>query len=191
MATIVCFSGSSRAASDNQKTVLAIAGYLDQAGASVDVISLADYPAPIYNGDLEQAEGLPQGIASLKERLGNADAMVIGCPEYNGFMTPLLMNTIDWCTRSAEASVDLSCFRDKAALIVSASPGGFGGMRAATHLKTMLSGIGTLVFPDSFSVAASYQAFGDDGKLTDEGLSKRAEQVATRYVEFVNKVATP
>ena len=113
--------------------------------------------------------------------------LIITCPEYNGFMTPLLVNTIDWCTRSENASVDLSGFADKTILIASASPGPGGASRANTHLRTMLSGIGSIVFPQTLTVPAAYNAFDDQGEFVDESMAKRAERLIKNFVRFTNR----
>ncbi|GEM_PF-6975275 len=71
--------------------------------------------------------------------------------------------------------------------IVSASPGGMGGMRATNQLKAMLSGIGCLVFPDAFSVSGASSAFNEDDTLVDEKLQQRANAVAQRFDAFTKR----
>ena len=188
MATFLAFCGSSRKDSFNQKTLDCVVNALQAKGEIVKVISLSDFKQPIYNGDEESASGLPEATVRLQALLHEHDALVIGCPEYNGFMTPLLMNTIDWATRSGEATPDLSCFAGKPVLITCSSPGPGGGMRAATHLKTMLMGIGCIVSPDNFMVSSAFNAFEASGKLKDENLQQRVELVASRFSDLTNKL---
>ena len=145
MAKFLTFSGSTRKESFNQKTVMCIGSELQKLGAIVTNIKLSDFQAPVYNGDEEVSEGLPEATKRFKTLLHESDAVVISCPEYNGFMTPLLLNTIAWATRSSDASVDLSGFKGKPVLVTSSSPGPGGGSRAAVHLKTLLAGIGCFV----------------------------------------------
>ena len=104
-------------------------------------------------------------------------------------MTPLLVNAIDWCTRSEDASVDLSGFADKTILIASASPGPGGGSRANTHLKTMLSGIGSIVFPQTLTVPSAYSAFDDQGEFLNDSMEKRAQRLIKKFVQFTNRFA--
>ncbi len=191
MATFLAFCGSARKDSFNQKTLDCVVDALHANGETITSISLNDFPQPIYNGDEETASGLPEATVRMKTLLIKHDALIIGCPEYNGFMTPLLMNTIDWATRSREASPDLSCFKGKPVLITSCSPGPRGGLRAGAHLKTMLSGIGCIVSPDNFIVSGAFGAFDESGKLKDENLQRRAEQVASRFSELANKHLVP
>ena len=181
MATFLAFSGSARKDSANQKTVNSITAALRKDGAEVTDILLTDFPQPIYDGDEEQAQGLSEGTEKFKELLSAHDAFVIGCPEYNGFMTPLLLNAINWATRSNNATPDLSCFTGKPVLVVSASPGGLGGIRASTYLKTMLTGVGCLVSNESFMVPSAFGAFDEAGIIKDEGIQKRAVVVAKNF----------
>ena len=188
MAKILTFSGSARLDSFNQKSVLCIGDELQKQGASVTNIKLSEFQAPLYHGDEEAAEGLPEAVSRFKALLHESDALVISCPEYNGFMTPLLLNTIDWATRSSDASPDLSAFKGKPVLVTSSSPGPWGGMRAAVHLRTLLAGIGCFVSPDNFMVPSGFSAFTESGQLVDEGLQKRADQVANQFNDFANRL---
>lgn len=189
MVSILTVSGSNRTGSLNLQTVNALAGIARSQGADVTPIDLRAIALPIYDGDLESSEGLPGGAANLREALNRVDGVIVGCPEYNGFMTPLLMNAIDWSTRSPEGQGDTSPWRDKVVLISSASPGGFGGMRAAAHLKTMLSGIGAFVLPQIVSVPAAHDAFDEAGEIRDESLAKRAAGAVGRLIEISEKLA--
>ncbi len=184
MTRLLVFSGSSRAESFNLKLATQLASIAEQETAEVSLIHLGDFELPIYNGDLETAEGLPDAAKRLKELLREHTGLIIACPEYNGFMTPLLINTIDWCTRSEDASVDLSGFADKPVLIASASPGPGGGGRADTHLRTMLSGIGAIVFPQSLTVSSAHRAFGDQGEFADDSMAQRVQRLITKFIQF-------
>lgn len=186
MAKLLAFCGSSRKESFNQRLLDVVVKAARHAGADITSITLNDYPMPIYNGDDEAESGLPDGARRLKELMHQHDGYIIGCPEYNGFMTPLLMNTLDWCSRSEEASPDLSAYGDRPILITSASPGQFGGARSAAHLRTMLSGIGAIVLPWTISVPRAADTFDDAGALKDEKLASRIERTAARFNGFVD-----
>ena len=188
MTRILAFSGSTRDGSLNRMTVDCLAAIATSKGASVSRADLGELAMPIYDGDLEARDGLPAGAAKLRDMLLEAEGVIIGCPEYNGFMTPLLLNAIDWCSRTDGARPDLSPFRDKVVLIASASPGGFGGMRAAGHLRTMLAGIGCLVIPQGVSVPAAMSAFADDGGFADENLTKRAGGAIDKLIDMTARM---
>ena len=68
-------------------------------GAEVTRISLADYPLPIMDEDLESEKGVPENAVKLARLIAAHDALLIATPEYNGSIPPLLKNTIDWVSR--------------------------------------------------------------------------------------------
>ncbi|MCH7866797.1 MAG: NAD(P)H-dependent oxidoreductase [Myxococcales bacterium] len=188
MTKILIFSGSIRAESVNLKLATQLASIAGQEGAEATLANLADYDFPIYNGDLEVAEGLPEAAKRLKTLLQENAGFIVACPEYNGFMTPLLINAIDWCTRSEDGSADMSGFADKTVLIASASPGSGGGGRGATHLRTMLSGIGSIVYPKSLAVPSAYGAFTDQREFADESLAKRSRRLVSKFIQFTQRL---
>jgi NAD(P)H-dependent FMN reductase len=127
------------------------------------------YQCPLFDEDLEAKEGLPENTLKFKELMMAHQAFLIASPEYNGSITPLLKNAIDWASRPLpeEPPFALSCFRDKVAALMSASPGALGGLRGLTHVRSILSGIGVLVLPDQQAIPKAYEAFDADGRLKD------------------------
>ena len=188
MTSFLAFSGSTRQGSFNSKLVAALASEISNLGATAELINLRDFAMPIYDGDLEAASGLPSGTLALKAKLDAADGLIISCPEYNGFMPPVLINAIDWCTRSSEAAPDLGCFMNKPIFIAGASPGPGGGGRVVTHLNTMLSGIGAYVSPFPLTVPAAYSAYNEAGELTDAGMKDRANKMMAGFIQFTQKL---
>jgi NAD(P)H-dependent FMN reductase len=188
---ILVFAGSARKASFNKKLAKAAAAAAEKAGGAVTFIDLADYPMPIYDGDLEDAEGLPENAHKLKKLFFDHDALIIACPEYNGSITPLLKNTIDWVSRKADADEGpLACYQDKVGLIVSASPGALGGLRALRHLRIVLEGINVLVLPDQKAVPKAHEAFDDAGNVTDEKLAQALEKMTAKLVTVTQKLTS-
>lgn len=164
---------------------MAVNAVVDNLDVEITHLNLKSLAMPLYDGDEEAANGLPEGAKTLKDKLLEHDGVVIGCPEYNGFMTPLLLNAIDWATRSVEGAPDLSAFQDKIILIASTSPGPLAGMRASAHLRTMLAGIGAVVIPDALTVRSAMQSFDDKGQLVNDSDKERAQKVADRLVTFI------
>lgn len=165
---ILAFAGSARRDSVNKKVLLAAAAGAREAGAEVTAIDLADYRMPVYDGDLEAAEGLPDNAHRLKDLCREHHGLLLACPEYNGSITPLLKNTIDWLTRPAGPDEPtLAAFDGKAAGLVSASPGALGGLRGLAHVRQILSGIRVHVIPQQHALAHAADAFDTHGQLTD------------------------
>jgi chromate reductase len=170
MTKILVFSGSIRSGSLNARLAAAAAAELARLDVEVSLISLADYPMPIYDGDLETAEGQPENALKLKRQFCAHQGILIASPEYNAGVTPLLKNTIDWVSRVREQGEEpLAAYRDRVFALVSASPGGFGGMRSQIAVRQTLSlGCGALVIPETCTVSAAHQAFDESGNLKDE-----------------------
>ncbi|MGI9498474.1 MAG: NADPH-dependent FMN reductase, partial [Geminicoccaceae bacterium] len=83
---ILAFAGSTRAASLNKKLIRVAADGARQAGAEVMLIDLRDFPMPLYDGDLEANEGLPEPVQRLKALFMEHQGLLIASPEYNGGM---------------------------------------------------------------------------------------------------------
>ncbi len=183
---ILALSGSIRSGSFNSKTLqVATAGAKD-AGADVSVVDLKDFPLPMYNGDLEEAEGLPENAAKLQALFAECDGFLIASPEYNGFFSPLLKNTLDWISRLPDDAP--SPFDGKVAAIMSASPGGLGGMRGLVHVRQLLTNLGVIVLPDQVAVSSAYKAFDESGNLTDERKAKQLEALGAKLVNLAAKL---
>jgi len=96
---ILVIPGSLRTGSLNAKLAATLAHELSQAGADVTRISLADFPLPIYDGDLQAKSGVPKNAVNLKRMMASHHGVVLVTPEYNSSVPPLVKNTIDWVSR--------------------------------------------------------------------------------------------
>lgn len=165
---ILAFAGSSRIGSFNKKLVKFAGEEAKKVGAKVNYIDLLDYPMPLFNEDLEKQEGLPAKVLEFKHLLRAHQGFIISCPEYNGSITPLLKNAIDWASRSELNEKPLSCFKGKVCALLATSPGSLGGIRGLVHVRAILEGIGVLVLPEQKAIPNAYQAFDEMGQLQDE-----------------------
>lgn len=186
---ILAFAGSARQDSVNKKVLEAAAAGAREAGAEVTAIDLADYPMPLYDGDLEAAEGLPENAHKLKALFREHHGLLLACPEYNGSITPLMKNTIDWVTRPADADEPtLAAFDGKAAGLVSASPGGLGGLRGLAHVRQILSGIRVHVIPQQYALAGAGKAFDAQGRLSDPGTEAAVQAIGRALAQTTAKL---
>lgn len=185
---ILAFAGSLRKDSYNKKLVHLAALGAKEAGAEVTVIDLKDYPLPVYDQDLEEREGLPANALKLKELLWANDGFLISCPEYNSSMSGALKNMIDWVSRPAtSAEVYLSCFIDKAIVLMSASPGQLGGLRGLVHVRAVFSNVFSLVLPQQKSISMAGEAFNPDGSLKDAKQQAEVENLGSVLAKFLVK----
>ncbi|MBZ0068000.1 MAG: NAD(P)H-dependent oxidoreductase [Thiobacillus sp.] len=184
MPKILAFSGSIRRDSWNRKLIQAAVDATRAAGGDVTLIDLADYPLPIYNGDLEDKDGLPDNALRLKALFKEHDALLISSPEYNSSVPPLLKNTIDWVTREWQGESGLVPYQNKVAAIMSASPGSLGGMRMLPHLRQILNTLGVLVLPGQFALAHADTAFD-----AENGALQSPERLHALVLELVTTLA--
>lgn len=187
-ARIICFSGSARTHSLNQRLVALAAAGARQAGADVTLISLADFPLPLFDQDLEAQQGLPDNARKLKQLFIDHAGFLIASPEYNSSLTPLLKNTIDWVSRPEGDEPPLAAYRGKYASLMAASPGSLGGLRGLVHLRAILGNIGVTVLPAQVAVARAHEAMGDDGKLLDEAQQRRIEDLGASLASLLAKL---
>ncbi|MGE3163461.1 MAG: NADPH-dependent FMN reductase [Planctomycetota bacterium] len=183
---IVVFGGSARRASYSKQLARACVAPLEAAGGVVEWLDLADFPAPLYHGDLEHEAGLPATIVDLQQRLAASDGLLVVSPEYNGSVTPLLKNTLDWCSRpnpTDKARSGVAVFGGRAAAVMASSPGPLGGIRVLFHVRDILGYLGMLVIPQQLAVGKAAEVIGADGRLTDEKQQGALESVCRSLVD--------
>jgi len=186
---ILAFAGSTRAESYNHRLLSLAADLAEAEGAEVRRLRLNDLELPLFDEDFERDQGPPAGATQFKEWLIESHGMLIASPEYNSSITAVLKNAIDWASWPAEGEPPLVAFRGKAAGLVSASPGGLGGMRGLVHLRAILGNIGVMVVPEQVSVNGADKAFGSDMALTREADQKRLQATVSRLVTVSRWIA--
>jgi len=185
---ILTFAGSLRAESYNKKLARVAAAALAEQGAQVTHIDLRDYRLPVYDGDLEAEEGLPENALRLKELFKANHGFWIASPEYNSSIPGPLKNMLDWVSRPAAGEVTLEAYTGKVIALTSASPGALGGMRALVHLRAMLGNIGAFVIPSQVSVSRAHEAFTPEGALVDPKVQDSINRLAKSLVEITGKL---
>lgn len=185
---ILVFAGSLRKESFNKKLARHAAAMLTDAGAEVTHIDLADYPMPIYDGDIEANEGLPENAKKLKAMFNEADGFLISSAEYNSSVSAVLKNTIDWVSRKQSPDEPgLRDFTGKVAAIVAASPGALSGLRGLYHLREILLNINVVVLPNMRAVSAANDNITDAG-IADDAARKAVENIARRLVDVTRSL---
>jgi NAD(P)H-dependent FMN reductase len=182
---ILVLSGSIRAASFNTRLAGLVAKRAALEGADVAQISLADYPLPIFDQDLEKEKGVPQEARRLKTLFQRHDAIFIASPEYNTAVTPLLKNTLDWVSRLSDSGEPpAAAFRNRVFALGAASPGALGGIRGLMGLRTILEiGLGALVIPEMVTVPNAGSAYDEHDDLTNERASEMLKTMVARMIE--------
>lgn len=185
---ILVFAGSAREGSFNKKLARVATEALVKAGAAATLVDLRDFPMPLFDEDLEKAQGEPATATAFKTLMKQADGFVIASPEHNSTYSALLKNTIDWASRKREGETALQCFAGKPAMLVSASPGQLGGLRGLLALRALLGNLRVLVSPDQLAVSSAHTAFREDGSLADQKQAETVANMAASFVALVGKI---
>src|SRR6201990_460105 len=153
---ILVIPGSLRTGSHNARRAAAAAYQFVQAGAEVTRISLADFPLPIYDGDLQGKSGVPKNAVNLKRMMSAHHGVLIVTPEYNSSVPPLVKNTIDWMSRGQDGQeVRGQVFRERPFAIAAASEGRLGGTRCLSALRLILSACRAMVIPEQLALSSA------------------------------------
>lgn len=162
---VLILPGSSRTGSYNLQLARLAENLLREQGAQPQLRDLRALALPLYDGDLEASEGVPQGARKLVSEIAAHDALLVVSPEYNAFPPPLLINAIDWSSRLPEHKAAMA---GKPTALLSASPGALGGIRSLLSLRSFLAlNPGLLVLPQQLAVNQAAQAFTEGGGLRD------------------------
>jgi len=164
--TILIIPGSMRTGSHNVRLAAAAAYEFAQADVQVTRISLADFPLPIYDADLQAKSGIPKHAINLKRMIGAHQGVLIVTPEYNASVPALVKNTIDWVSRVQDPHESRGqVFRERAFAIASASESRLGGARALAALRLILSACHAMVIPNQLALSFAGQAYDDMDRL--------------------------
>lgn len=167
---LLFFAGSAREKSWNKKLAKLGENIADANGIKATFADLADYPMPIYCGDIEANDGPPDNARKLKALMSVHTGIFIASPEYNASFSPLLKNALDWISHiKDEGEPAMQVYRTRVFAIGAASPGGMGGLRGLSQLRLVLEiGVGALVLPDQFVVPRAADAFDENGHLKNK-----------------------
>ena len=163
---ILVIPGSLRTGSLNARLAATAAYEFAQAGAEVTRISLADFPLPIYDGDLQTKSGVPKNAVNLKRMMSVHHGVLIVTPEYNSSVPPLVKNTIDWVSRVQDVHETRGqVFRERAFAIAAASESRLGGTRSLAALRLILTACHANVIPNQLALSFASQAYDDMDRL--------------------------
>ncbi len=171
---LLFFAGSARNGSHNKRLAKLGATIAEANGIASTVADLGDYPMPLYDADLENTEGVPDNARKLEALMRIHNGVFIACPEYNASITPLLKNTLDWMSRIRSEGGEVPVFKSRVFALGSSSPGGMGGLRGLTTVRTVLEiGLGALVLPDQFAVPRASDAYDEHGHLKSKDANEQ------------------
>jgi len=186
---ILIIPGSLRTGSHNAKLAAVAAYELAQAGVDVNRISLADFPLPIYDGDLHTKSGVPKNAVNLKRMIGAHQGVLIVTPEYNASVPPLLKNAIDWISQVQELrEAKGEVFRDRAFAIAGASRSRLGGSRALAALRLILTSCHANVVANQLALSFADQAYDDMDRLKNQADIDALKQLVRQLIDFSQRM---
>jgi chromate reductase, NAD(P)H dehydrogenase (quinone) len=186
---ILVIPGSLRTGSHNAKLAAAAAHEFALVGVDVTRISLADFPLPIYDGDLQAKSGVPKHAVNLKRMIAAHHGVVVVTPEYNSSVPPLLKNTIDWISRVQDPhEARGEVFFGRPFAIAAASENRLGGSRALQALRLILSACRALVIPNQLALSFADQAYDEMDRLRKEADIEALKALVTQLIEVVQRM---
>jgi len=173
--------GSLRKASLN-RAALKLAGELMPKTMQLDIVEWRD--VPVFDGDVFAA-GLPAPVASIRERIRRADAVLIATPEYNFSVPGGIKNVLDWTSRGEDQP-----WAGKPVAILTASPGPLGGARVQYDLRKVMLFLNAMVLakPEVF-IGMAGTKFDAEGRCTDEGTKKFVGDQMAAFERWIASVA--
>jgi len=179
MTNIIGLSGSLREKSYNT-ALLNTAVKLMPSDVSLDVATIKGIP--LYDGDLEDREGIPALVMDLKQKITNADGLLLVTPEYNNSIPGVFKNAIDWLSRGDGLKVFANC----PVAVIGATPGGFGTILAQQAWWPVLRTLRTKPwFEGRLQVSQANKVFSDDGQLLDATLRDQLQAFMAGFSKFV------
>jgi len=186
---ILVIPGSLRSGSHNARLAAAAALEFALAGAEVTRISLADFPLPIYDGDLQTKSGVPKHAINLKRMMSAHHGVLIVTPEYNSSVPALVKNTIDWVTRVQDAHETRGqVFRERAFAIAAASENRLGGTRSLAALRLILSACHAVVIPNQLALSFANEAYDDMDRLKHPADIEALKALVRQLIELSQRM---
>jgi chromate reductase, NAD(P)H dehydrogenase (quinone) len=186
MTVLIGLSGSVRKGSFNTAALRAAAAAMP-ADSELRIETIADIP--LYNGDVEAEQGVPESVTRLKDAIAGADGLLLITPEYNNSIPGVAKNAIDWLSRPPK---DISrVFGRKPVAIGGASPGGFGTILSQNAWLPVFRTLGALLWPGGrLLVSRASNVVDANGNITDEATRETIRKFVEGFVAFVREQST-
>ena len=145
-----------------------------------NILDLAIYNLPVLEEKfLVGSTGMPAGLAEIQQQLDASDAMIFLSPEYHGSYSGALKNAVDYFWKE---------FMRKPIGVVATGSGKFGGINASTEMQQLILSLGAFPMPYKLLIPAVQHAFPEEGKMTDEALSKNFNKFVQEFLWFASAI---
>ncbi|QOJ22417.1 MAG: NAD(P)H-dependent oxidoreductase [Gammaproteobacteria bacterium] len=181
MTKIIGITGSLRSGSFNTALLRTAAGLMPS-GVTLEIATLKGIP--LYDGDVEVNEGIPEAVLVLQEQIAAADGLLLATPEYNNSIPGVFKNAIDWLSRPPSGIARI--FGNRPVTVIGASIGGFGTVLSQNAWLPVLRALGMHPwFGGRLLVSRAHQVFNESGEMIDEAVRKQFQDFLTGFAEFV------
>jgi NAD(P)H-dependent FMN reductase len=183
---LLVIAGSARDGSLNTQLAAVAAHKARALGAETTAVDLRALDLPVYDQDVLNAQGMPDGARRLRQLFAEHDGLLLASPEYNALPTPLFINAFDWLS-VVQAEGDLSsgtgATAGKPVGLMAASPGALGGIRALPIVRTYLStNFAMVVVPEQLALSAADKHLAGDQALKDERMDQMLDKLVASVV---------
>lgn len=180
---IIGLSGSLRAASFNTGALRAAAELMPEGS---ELILKTIHGIPLYDGDIEDRDGIPAAVTELGKAISEADGLLIASPEYNNSVPGPLKNAIDWLSRID--GTPRPVFACKPVAVTGASPGGFGTvMGQAAWLPVLRTLEASVWFGGRLLISKASAVSDSTGLLTDAAVKEKVRAYLEGFTAFVRE----
>ncbi|MGG1443796.1 NAD(P)H-dependent oxidoreductase [Brevibacillus laterosporus] len=176
---IVGIAGTMNVESSTKKVMQIVLESARMEGAEVELIHLAKWPLPLYDAR-NDVSTYPEIVHQFVKKVAEADALVVGSPEYHGTITGALKNSFDF--------LEGRFLHGKPVAIIGVAGGGMGATNTVNTLQLILRNLHAYPLPGSPSVSNSYKAFKEDNTLHDERLQDRFVNLGKELVWMTKKL---
>lgn len=188
---LLALAGSMRRDSYNDRLVRIAVRGAREAGAEVTHVRMGDLPVPVYDADLEEAEGMPANVLEWKRLFKSHEGMLISTPEYNSMIPGAFKNLLDWISRPVPDERPFEPFRGKVVSLMSASDGSLAAIRGLTVVRALLCHLQMIVLPDVLGIKFAGEAFDEKGNLADPKMQEIALRLGKNAADMVRQLQMP
>jgi chromate reductase len=173
---VLGFSGSIRKRSYNS-ALLRNAFELKPDNMELEIFDLSSIP--LYDDDIRES-GYPESVMYFREKIANADALLIATPEYNYSIPGVLKNAIDWASRPPDQPFD-----GKPVAIMGASGGISGTIRAQIHLRDICVCVNMIPLnKPQLYIQKAREQFDEAGNLINESSSNQLKKLLAALADW-------
>ncbi|NYF98607.1 NAD(P)H-dependent oxidoreductase [Janibacter cremeus] len=172
---VVTLVGSLRADSTNRQLALNAIDHLPEGSTAPIFDRVAELPH--YSEDIDVEGHVPAVAEELRSAITDADALIVVTPEYNGTLSSVMKNAIDWASRP----YGMACIKDTPAIVLAASASARAAQWARADAVRTLQVAGARVVEDTLGVGSSHEAF-VEGKLIDPEADATLRTLVCRLV---------